>query len=1077
MRRYCAWLFLLGATATVSAGPAAELSTLTGGLHARVAWIQGGLRLYGGGSVMGYDSETDTALEILPATSNQNKPLFCSGGNRLIVTRDYQVHVVDWDGGGLTYIADGIASDVWLDPATGAEWVFVRSGVDSTTGAIHRYRIDNPSESHLVWDESPSGDYYMNWWQVSADGSLGFDFLPWNRCFVIEDAATGTNGERTGVGRGCWSSLASDNSYINVHYPSGSSTGHATFMVYRYLEFVAEVPVDAGPRPPGSSEETFHPRFASNGARYISVTAGYTGSRESDNAEIYLGKFNESYTAFDGWVRMTDDLVGDYTPDAWIGVETPAPSLNFSVGEVQVVVDEGASQTVRDTLVVSTPHGVLDGPGAVSDQSWLNAQVVASGDDYLVVNAVSPAALLSGRHEALVTVTDAAVAEPRTYRVVVTVLGAPVVTEVSIVPSGVRVTVGDSADFDVVVTDQSDDTMDTYDAVVWSLSTTAHSVDSSGLFVAADSLGTCTLLATVEGVVDTALVVVTDQNTQLLALGSPVAGEVYAPGQRLTVRWGSRDPLILYVHVKVSFDMGESWHVISPRISKWDNRFGNWGWTIPDSLDTDDGQVSCISDSVLLGVFDYWDDGVSAVTNGAFTIRTPVRLTEPAGADTVAVGDTLMVSWDAASYIQGVVLEASADEGDSWHRITPAAVKTDMPEWTGFPWLVPDSLGGVTLADAAVLVRVSNYADVGAFAQSVEPVTVLPRPIAISAPLPGHSVFIGDSLAVTWTVDTARADSCRILVSVDSGASWQTLGDPTYPVEGDGSGSAAIVIPDFIGSVPSDSLAWTLMVQGSGGTPWVTVSPVYVRAPVLTTASLPAPDIWLGDTLFVSCAVDSALQDSLRLILSALDSSVVDSVLACQTRAESADSVTLWCPMTPGAPPVPAGRYLVSLCIGDGDTCIALDTLQVHAYPLELLAPLGGDRYVVGDSLVVAWDADSEAVSACSLWLSIDSGATWLLLGEVQAGEQAWGEWHWRITDERGGQSTLSEACLVRVASADGGYESVSGQFAIEAAPVADGSDDDDSDCGCGTGTGVALLPPLWFKLHRRRKRRKSSQR
>ncbi|MBD3240704.1 MAG: hypothetical protein GF331_08985, partial [Chitinivibrionales bacterium] len=1064
--------------AIASGAGGAQMDTLTGGLHTRVVWIEGGKRLYGGGRVMGYDSQLDSTIEILPASANQNKPLLCDGGNSVVVSIDYRVHVVDWAGGQPRFLAEGIASDVWVEPATGHEWVVIRAGVDETAGSVFRCRIDDPAKNIVLWDQSPAGDYYMNWYQLSADGRVACDFLPWNRCFVIDDGGLTTSGTRTGIGRGCWSSLAPDNSYHSVHFPADAG-GHTVLRVYRYLEPVADIPLDPGPRIAGTTDECFHPRFASHGARYLTLTSGYIDSRDNDYAEVYLGRFNAQYTAFDGWVRVTDNLVSDYTPDAWVGVQPPSPSLSLSIGELHFTVDEDSGGTLTDTVTITTPHGQLSGPSAAADKGWLATSVQSTTDGFVCVNIVDLAALAPGRHVATVTVDDAAVEQPRTYRVVVTVTGTPVATSIAVQPAGVRVMAGDTARLSATVYDQSDVPLTVQPALTWLADCSSHSIDSTGLFVAGDSLGTCTVTVSTGALADTALVVVVEPHQALLTLTRPAAGDVYAVGQRMSIRWNASDPLILYVHVKVSVDNGLSWHVVSPRISKWDGRFGSLGWLIPDSLDTGDGRVSTCADSVLLGVFDFWDDSVNTVTAGPFTIREALRVTAPANDTAVAAGDTVAVEWDAADMILGVVVDVSPDEGENWYQIVPEAVRKGEQGWSSYRWRVPTQLDSVSLVHATVQLRVWNYADAAMSAIAPGRLTVTPPPIDIVSPIAGGAYHLGDTVQVSWRVDTARVRRCGIELSLDSGNTWLSLSDSTYPVPDSGEVTAALVIPDTLAGTVSAVGEWLLRVYNTEGPGDAVVGPLSVTDRLLRAVQVSAQRFWPGDTMTVSVAADSSVWESLTVWL-LVDTNEAWLALPVSSSATqtTGSAVFEW-----AVRDSLDGMSLVSdhcrlrVCMDSDGPCVTHDsTFAIHGYPLVLVEPNARDTITVGDSLHVRWEADTARIDSCVVWLSLDNGTTWIALDTVGSGEDAWGSAAFEVRDTIGGTVAFADECRMRVTSITGEYEAISdAAFAIvDGAQTATGSDD--SDCGCGTGTGLALLPPLWyrFRLRRRRRRRRA---
>ncbi|MBW8890152.1 MAG: hypothetical protein JF616_20550 [Fibrobacteres bacterium] len=69
---------------------------------------------------------------------------------------------------------------------------------------------------------------------------------------------------------------------------------------------------------------------------------------------------------------------------------------------------------------------------------------------------------------------------------------------------------------------------------------------------------------------------------------------------------------------------------------------------------------------------------------------------------------------------------------------------------------------------------------------------------------------------------------------------------------------------------------------------------------------------------------------------------------------------------------------------------------------LLLLEPLGGETYHTGDSLHVRWKAQGKGVdeiSSVTIFLSPDSGATWISLksGSVGTEDAQWGDLAWKI--------------------------------------------------------------------------------
>ncbi len=315
-----AWAGPTDGSAT-TADPVAKLT----GAHTRLVWVQDtsksssdtfakgtGLRL------MGYDSQDGRGVRaILSRTQNYCKPLLSPDG-KAVVYSDLQkgtMHVVDFGGGDVRSLGKGMAADVWGDPETGTVWVYYQTASQNKKAPIRRMRLDKPDVTELVWNKTAVS---IDNFQLSRDGTRAAGLFPW----ASAGRATLPNKSWTKTGRGCWTSMAPDNSYLmwifdgphrNVHMkPAGERDGWT-------------LPVDTARGIRGY--EVYHPRW-SNHVRYIVVTGPYVGKGGKPGGnrirgggpavEIHLGKLMPDALSVKEWVTVTDNKRGDFYPDAWI---------------------------------------------------------------------------------------------------------------------------------------------------------------------------------------------------------------------------------------------------------------------------------------------------------------------------------------------------------------------------------------------------------------------------------------------------------------------------------------------------------------------------------------------------------------------------------------------------------------------------------------------------------------------------------------------------------------------------------------------------------------------------------------
>jgi hypothetical protein len=123
----------------------------------------------------------------------------------------------------------------------------------------------------------------------------------------------------TRLGYGCWAALAPDNSYL---YWLLDDSHRNLYMTDRSGGNGRTININNAPGIDGW--EVYHPRW-SNHPRIMVMTGPYkVGSGTNRIAgggpevEIYIGRFNDNFTAIESWRRVTNNNLGDFYPDVWI---------------------------------------------------------------------------------------------------------------------------------------------------------------------------------------------------------------------------------------------------------------------------------------------------------------------------------------------------------------------------------------------------------------------------------------------------------------------------------------------------------------------------------------------------------------------------------------------------------------------------------------------------------------------------------------------------------------------------------------------------------------------------------------
>lgn len=367
-----------GPEVTITDERSIELETFTGGRHVKAVWA----RYFGGGANDVYTNHSRLRLwgidtrdnlgprEIVGHTDNYSRPLISPDGEFIIYTdknpeekgkiRDFDpvVQKVDWKGEHIEDLGPGHAVEIWRDPETKTQWVYVTDLLPNDNpmmrgSKIERFNLYDPSERELVYDETEVTTDNI---QLSQDGARASCLFPWPAAGVLDL----TTGNRWKNQQGCWPSMSPDNRYTAWVFDGSHKTLH--FFTDGGVDTWA---VNITNAPGVDGIEVYHPRW-SNNVRYFTMTGPYDGTTigQSDGKLVnaYLGKFSPDLKAVESWVKITDDDRGDFYPDVWLG-------------EQATMTDSLAETPQTTTAVTAAP---IEKPNWPTDSSetlfvWENA--------------------------------------------------------------------------------------------------------------------------------------------------------------------------------------------------------------------------------------------------------------------------------------------------------------------------------------------------------------------------------------------------------------------------------------------------------------------------------------------------------------------------------------------------------------------------------------------------------------------------------------------------------------------------------------------------------------------------------
>ncbi len=341
-----------------------QLLKMTGGKRTKVVWNQNDKIRY-------YDTNEDK-IEDLPFPG-VSQPLLTTDGLKVLCSvggqDDRKLMMYDTETKELTTLTTGKYSGlltVWRDPKTGRDWVYVNDAGsdgrnwDQPWGGMYRFPIDKPEEKELCWNRTTTHIYFM----LSADGTRACFEPNWANIgqLDIEYDSDGKIDQEKSVyktiGGGCFPGISPDNSYRMFRLDGGHKAINVT---------------DADGKNPRTIDVTGMPGVGDAG-KQVWLTRWSTHPRyitlmgpDSDQARIWVGRFDEKFTKIEEWVRVVDDGSKCWQSHAWIEQEGTVPAGKASAstkGGAAAAKEwpavEGAVFALRDGGVTSPVVGFDD---------------------------------------------------------------------------------------------------------------------------------------------------------------------------------------------------------------------------------------------------------------------------------------------------------------------------------------------------------------------------------------------------------------------------------------------------------------------------------------------------------------------------------------------------------------------------------------------------------------------------------------------------------------------------------------------------------------------------------------------
>ncbi|TMA44916.1 MAG: hypothetical protein E6J81_13735, partial [Deltaproteobacteria bacterium] len=409
-----------------------------------------------------------------------------------------------------------------------------------------------------------------------------------------------------------------------------------------------------------------------------------------------------------------------------------------------------------------------------------------------------------------------------------------------------------------------------------------------------------------------------------MTVTNPNGGETWEGGSERLITWSA--PGDGNVRIELSRDGGVSWETLFAETPN----DGMEPWTVRGPA------LACRIRVTLLDV-----SGLSDVSDGDFSITSGVVVTAPNGGETWEGLSQQLITWVARGD-GDVKIELSRDGGLTYETLFESTPNDGSEPWT------------VTGPPATCRIRISHVDDPTLEDES-DGDFFITSGVTVTAPAGGEIWVIGSQQQITWTA--AGAGDVTIALS-RNGEPFQTIIDRT---PNDGAEFWTVAGPVSTARILITRLDDPTLSSESRDDFFIT------QTPGVTVIEPNGTEVWtVGSRQFIRWAGVQGGRVSIDL---SRDAGLTWETLFAST---SNDGIQAWVVTGPESQDVMIRVTRLTPPFAS-DTSDA--TLEITTQPLTVIAPQGGDDWVVGTQQLIRWGGTG--VGAVGIDLSRDSGDHW----------------------------------------------------------------------------------------------------
>ena len=471
--------------------------------------------------------------------------------------------------------------------------------------------------------------------------------------------------------------------------------------------------------------------------------------------------------------------------------------------------------------------------------------------------------------------------------------------------------------------------------------------------------------------------------SQSITLTAPNGGQTWAGCTEQNITWNSSGTSDYY-SLDYSTDNGNTWTSIT---SYYNTSSGSYSWTVPNTS----------SSQCLIRITDSNNSGTSDMSDGIFTITSPLTVLAPNGSEVWEASTAETVSLNRNGTSNYFDLYYSTDAGSSWNQVAyNKYISGSTYNWNITNTPSTQCLFKITDHSNACMTDISD----GLFE-----ITPAASSVTVSNPNGGEVWYVDESKTISWS-ESNSSGLFNLDYSTDNGASWTALASNYSGT------SYSWTIPN----TPSANCLVRVIDANDNPVQDVSNSEFTIAVPFISITSPNGGEILEGCESYAINWQNGGTGNYYKIEYSTDNGSSWITIVASKYSTGYSGSY-IWDPITS----IDTDQALIR--ITDINQLSVFDqsdaTFHINANDdVIITSPNGGENWEVGTTELIDW-VSAGTSTRHYIYYSVNNGSSWSQITNTTSGQ-----YNWTIPENESNEALIKvvdyyNACIFDVSDAN----------------------------------------------------------